>query len=90
MTATLAAPASTVHALIADGRTGLLGPPKDVGAYAAAGAGLIRQPARRAALGAAAAEAAARFAWDDVLEDVARSYAGALHIPLATPAAQAA
>ncbi|GFZ86045.1 MULTISPECIES: glycosyltransferase family 4 protein [Sphingobium] len=80
----------SASALIADGRTGLLVPPKDVGAYAAAVAGLIRQPARRAALGAAAAEAAARFAWDDVLEDVARSYAGALHIPLATPAAQAA
>ncbi|WP_101756458.1 glycosyltransferase family 4 protein [Sphingobium sp. AM] len=80
----------SASALIADGRTGLLVPPKDVGAYAAAVAGLIRQPARRAALGAAAAEAAARFAWDDVLEDVAHSYAGALHIPLATPAAQAA
>ncbi len=76
--------------LITEGHTGLLVPPKDVGAYAAAVAGLVRQPHRRAALGTAAAEAAARFTWDDVLEDVARSYAEALHMPLATPAAWAA
>lgn len=80
----------SASALIAEGRTGLLVPPKDVGAYATAVAGLLRQPRRRAALGTAAAEAAARFSWDDVLEDVARSYAQVLHIPLATPAAQAA
>ena len=76
--------------LIAEDVTGLLVPSKDVGAYAAAVTDLIRQPLRRAALGAAAADAAARFTWDDVLEDVARSYAQTLHIPLAISTEQAA
>ncbi|WP_313802108.1 glycosyltransferase family 1 protein [Sphingobium sp.] len=80
----------SASALIAEGRTGLLVPPRAVGAYATAVAGLLRQPHRRAALGTAAAEAAARFTWDDVLEDVARSYAHVLNVPLAMPAARAA
>ena len=80
----------SASALIDQGRTGLLVPPRDVGTYAAAVAELIHQPRRRAALGTAAAEAAARFTWDDVLEDVARSYAEALHMPLATTTARAA
>ena len=90
----------SASSLIAEDGTGLLVPPKDVGAYAAAVAELIRQPHHRTALGTAAVEAAARFSWDDVLEDVARSYADALnvrpaqsppaHSPLSIQTAQAA
>ncbi|WP_242127088.1 glycosyltransferase family 1 protein [Sphingobium sp. Sx8-8] len=76
--------------LLDAGRTGLLVPPTDIAAYADAAAGLIRQAERRAALGTAAAARAARYRWNDVLEDVALSYAGALRIPLATQRAQAA
>ncbi|WP_150290030.1 glycosyltransferase family 4 protein [Sphingobium estronivorans] len=88
--AVISADVPSAAALIDDGRTGMLVPAKDAGAYAAVAAMLVRQPHRRAALGAAAATAAARHQWDDVLEEVVRSYADVLQIPLATPAVQAA
>lgn len=88
--AIISADVPSAAALLDAGRTGLLVPPRDAAAYADAAAGLIRHPERRGALGAAAAAQAARYRWYDVLEDVALSYAGALQIPLAAPAAQAA
>ncbi|KKW93923.1 MULTISPECIES: glycosyltransferase family 4 protein [Sphingobium] len=93
--AVISADVPSASALIEDGRTGLLVPARNAAAYAAAAAALIRQPHRRAILGAAAAETAARHRWDDVLEDVVRSYAHVLRIPfpaisLVTAQAQAA
>ncbi|WP_176592112.1 glycosyltransferase family 1 protein [Sphingobium sp. EM0848] len=88
--AVISADVPSASSLIDDGRTGLLVPPKDVAAYAEAAAALVRQPHRRMALGTAAAEAATRHQWDDVLEAVVRSYAQLLQIPLATPVARAA
>ncbi len=50
---------------VADGVTGVLVPPDDVGALAAALEALARDPGRRRALGAAGpAHVAARFSWD--------------------------
>lgn len=88
--AVISADVPSASSLIDHGRTGLLVPSKDVAAYAEATAALVRQPHRRATLGTAAAEAAARYQWDDVLAEVARSYAHVLRLPLATPTAQAA
>ena len=88
--AIVSADVPSASTMIAHGRTGLLVPPADVGAYAAAVADLVRRPRRRAALGAAAAAAAACFTWDDVLDDVARCYGALVHVPLATPTARAA
>jgi glycosyltransferase involved in cell wall biosynthesis len=88
--AIISADVPSAAALLDGGRTGLLVPPRDSAAYADAAAGLIRHPERRGALGAAAAAQAAHYRWHDVLEDVALSYAAALQIPLAAPAAQAA
>ena len=85
--AVVSADVDSASALIDHGRTGLLVPPQDPGAYAAAAASLIDQPARRSRLGRAAAEVADRYRWDAVLADVARVYerlAGrdvALHYP---------
>jgi D-inositol-3-phosphate glycosyltransferase len=52
-----------VHA-IGDGTTGLLLPGRDPGAYAAAVAGLLGNPRRLAAMGAAAARFAGAHGWD--------------------------
>lgn len=85
--AVVSADVDSASALIDHGRTGLLVPPQDPGAYAAAAASLIDQPARRSRLGRAAAEVADRYRWVAVLADVARVYerlAGrdvALHYP---------
>lgn len=88
--AVVSADVPSASALITQGQNGLLVPPGQVPAYAAAVAGLIGDPGRRRALGMAAASTAARFRWDDVLEDVARAYCRVLHIPLAPAVARAA
>ena len=88
--AVVSADVPSASALIAQGRTGLLVPAKDAAAYADAAAGLMRDAGLRGAIGQAAARAAARHRWDEVLETVARAYARLLHIPLASAAAEAA
>jgi glycosyltransferase involved in cell wall biosynthesis len=54
--------------IIADGVDGLLRPPRDPAAWASAIAGLLRDPARREALGAAARVSAERFSVDRHVE----------------------
>lgn len=72
--AVVSADVDSASALIDHGRTGLLVSPRDPGAYAAAAASLIDQPARRYRLGRAAAEVADGYRWDAILADVARVY----------------
>jgi len=88
--AIVSADVPSASSLLDAGRNGLLVPSADPAAYAAATAGLIRDPDLRRGLGKAAAAKAARYHWDDVLEDVARSYAHVLDIPLGRQAARAA
>jgi phosphatidylinositol alpha-mannosyltransferase len=64
--------------LVRDGSEGLLVPPRDPEALAEALAGLLDNPARRAAMGQAAAVAARRYAWEVVAGEVAEVYRGAL------------
>lgn len=72
--AVVSADVDSASALIEHGRTGLLVSPRDPGAYAAAAASLIEQPARRYLLGKTAAEAADHYRWDAILADVVRVY----------------
>ncbi|MGN3975255.1 glycosyltransferase family 4 protein [Tsuneonella sp. SYSU-LHT278] len=63
--------------LVVDGETGLLVPPDDAPALLAAMRGLIDNPERRAALGAAArARVIAQLNWDRVARDFARELEG--------------
>jgi glycosyltransferase involved in cell wall biosynthesis len=70
--------ASNIHGIpdaILDGKTGLLVPPKDPAALAAALAELIDDPATRRALGAAGRDfVAANYAWQDNITQMARLY----------------
>lgn len=79
--AVLSADVPSAASLIDASRTGLLLPPTDAGAYANAASMLIRTPARFAAMRQAAAVAASRHRWDDVLQSVVRAYAGLLGSP---------
>ena len=64
--------------VIADGRDGVLVPFGDGPALAEALAGLLADPARRAALGAAGrAKVLERYTWDEVYAKVAAAYAQA-------------
>jgi phosphatidyl-myo-inositol alpha-mannosyltransferase len=60
--------------VVRDGSEGLLVPPRDPEALATALAGLLDNPARRAAMGEAARGAAARYAWPVVAAEVADVY----------------
>jgi phosphatidyl-myo-inositol alpha-mannosyltransferase len=64
--------------VVRDGQDGLLVPPRDPEALAAALGGLLDNPARRAAMGQAAAAAARRYAWPVVAAEVAEVYQAAL------------
>ena len=75
--AVVSADVGSAQALIEHERQGLLVAPKDPAAYADAVETLIRHPARRARLGAAAAEASLAFNWDDILDSVIGVYRSA-------------
>jgi phosphatidyl-myo-inositol alpha-mannosyltransferase len=62
--------------LVRDDHEGLLVPPRDPEALAAALGALLDNPARRAALGEVARESATRYAWDVVAGQVAEVYQG--------------
>ncbi len=64
----------SASSLIVHGGTGLLVPPHDAAAYADAIAQLIDEPAQLAVLRRAAAVAADRYCWDDILAGVAALY----------------
>jgi phosphatidylinositol alpha-mannosyltransferase len=64
--------------VVRDGADGLLVPPRDPAALAAALAGLLDNPARLAAMGEAAAAAARRYAWEVVAAQVTEVYRTAL------------
>src|SRR6266508_3574311 len=63
--------------VVRDGSEGLLVPPRDPEALATALGGLLDNPARRAAMGAAARGAAGRYAWQVVAAEVAEVYQAA-------------
>lgn len=85
--AVLSADVPSAAALIDHGRTGLLLPPADSGAYAQAAIGLMRHPARLAKLRQAAARQADLYRWDDVLQAVVDAYARLLPHRALPPAA---
>jgi phosphatidyl-myo-inositol alpha-mannosyltransferase len=64
--------------VVHDGSDGLLVPPRDPEALAAALGGLLDNPARRAAMGQAARAAARRYAWPVVAAEVADAYRAAV------------
>ena len=62
--------------MVADGETGLLVPPDDPAALAAALNALVRDPARAAAMGLAGRKRAmAEFGWDAIAAQTAALYA---------------
>ena len=63
--------------VVRDGSEGLLVPARDPEALATALAGLLDNPARRAAMGEAARAAARRYAWPVVAAEVAEAYQSA-------------
>lgn len=63
--------------VVRDGSEGLLVPPRDPEALATALGGLLDNPARRAAMGAAARGVAGRYAWQVVAAEVAEVYQAA-------------
>lgn len=72
--AVISADVESASALIAHGRSGLLVPPADAAAYAAAAERLILDSGERHRLGRMASEAASCYDWDDVLATVVESY----------------
>lgn len=80
------------RSVVAHGSEGLLVPPRDPEALAEALAALLRDPARRARMGAHGVRTAARFGWERVARDLERIYlsvlgAHAVEVPEAAPAA---
>ncbi|MEA3000956.1 MAG: hypothetical protein QOH04_2114 [Sphingomonadales bacterium] len=72
--AVVSADVGSAQALIEDQKHGLLVPPKDPQAYAEAVETLIRNPARRARLAAAASTASLAYNWPDILDGVISVY----------------
>src|SRR5690606_34953072 len=72
--AVVSADVPSASALIDHGRTGILVPPRDAGAYVEAVAQLLRGPVRLRALGKAASGAAEGYRWDEILAQVVRAY----------------
>lgn len=70
----VAADAPSARALLAEGETGLLCPPRDVAAFARAVEALVDDTARRRTLGAAARTASRVYSWDAASESVAAVY----------------
>jgi glycosyltransferase involved in cell wall biosynthesis len=64
--------------VVDEGRTGLLVPPRDPAALAAAVQALLDDPARRAAMAAAAPGWAAQYSWPAVTDRVEAAYHAAL------------
>ena len=84
----VAAAAGGALELVLHGGTGLLVPPDDAGALAAALVELATAPGRRAALGAAGLAAARTRTWERAFSDLAAVYADVLgHVPSAALAA---
>jgi glycogen(starch) synthase len=65
-----------IPAVVEDGRTGLLVPPGDPDALAAALDALVADPAARSAMAVAARERAARYSWPDLAREVLGIYEG--------------
>jgi len=76
--AVVSAAAPSAKALIDQGRTGLLCPPGNHAAFAAAIEPLLESPAQRAALAAAARQASAAYGWTEASHSVARAYQSVL------------
>jgi len=74
----VATPAGGIASVIEDGRTGALVPERDARALAAMIDLLLRDPARAAAIGAAARASAGRFGWDAAAERFESAYDRAL------------
>ena len=70
----IAADAPSARALLREGESGLIVPPRDVAAYVAALERLAAASDLRARMGAAAREASAAYSWDAASESVARVY----------------
>ena len=70
--------------VVDEGRTGLLVPPRDPQALAAAVRELLEDPARRRAMAAAAPAWAAQFAWPAVADRIETAYRSALSRETAT------
>jgi starch synthase len=76
-TAVVASAVGGIPEVVDDGETGLLVPPDDPGALAAALNALVRDPARADALGRAGRErAVAEFGWQAIAAQTAELYAG--------------
>ena len=70
----IGADCSAARGLIAEGRSGLIVPPEDIGAWADAVEALVDDPARRLAMGQAAMEASKAFRWSVILDRVIDTY----------------
>ena len=70
----VSADAPSARALIDDGRTGFLSPPREAAHYAATIERLITVPDLRRAVGAAARAASAAYSWDAASASVERAY----------------
>jgi glycosyltransferase involved in cell wall biosynthesis len=72
--AVVSADVGSARALIENGRSGLLVPAGEAGAYADAVESLIRSPMRRRGLGRAARSASLAYNWPDILDSVISAY----------------